>query len=227
MALEVPAWPLPAGVLALTSTRAGGVSKPPFDSFNLACHVGDAPDAVAANRARLARCLPGRPRLRWLRQVHGVAVCDDGGDPDLPADAAVSRVPGNGCVVLTADCLPVLLCARDGAAVGAVHAGWRGLAAGVLERALAALGDTPEQVSAWLGPAVGPAAFEVGPEVRAAFREGWRGAPGAVDDCFRAGRRDRLHADLQALARLRLRAAGVGRIQIGRASCRERVFPVV
>ena len=98
------------------------------------------------------------------------------------------------------------------AMVGFASTLYLGLAAGVLERALAALGDTPEQVSAWLGPAVGPAAFEVGPEVRAAFREGWRGAPGAVDDCFRAGRRDRLHADLQALARLRLRAAGVGRI---------------
>ena len=209
MALEQPAWPLPAGVTALTSTRDGGVSAAPFASLNLARHVGDEPAAVDENRARLAAALPAGASVRWLSQVHGTRVLDDGGDASQPADAAVSRRPGIACAVLTADCLPVLLCSADGAVVAAAHAGWRGLAEGVLEATIAAMAVDPAELSAWLGPAIGPRAFEVGPEVREAFAAQWPGTRAALDAAFRPGRDDRLHADLHALAGARLAAAGV------------------
>lgn len=209
MALEQPAWPLPAGVTALTSTRDGGVSAAPFASLNFARHVGDEPAAVDENRARLAAALPAGASVRWLSQVHGTRVFDDGGDASEPADAAVSRRPGIACAVLTADCLPVLLCSADGAVVAAAHAGWRGLAEGVLEATIAAMAVDPAELSAWLGPAIGPRAFEVGPEVREAFAAQWPGTRAALDAAFCPGRKDRLHADLHALAGARLAAAGV------------------
>lgn len=209
MALERPAWPLPAGVVALTSTRDGGASEGPYGSFNLARHVDDSPAAVDQNRAQLGRALPPGASVRWLRQVHGTRVVADGGDAGTPADAAVSRRPGVACAVLTADCLPVLFCSADGAVVAAAHAGWRGLADGVLEATIAAMGVAPGDLSAWLGPAIGPRAFEVGPEVRDAFAARWPGAPAALEAAFRPGRGDRLHADLHALAAARLAAAGV------------------
>jgi YfiH family protein len=210
LGLEVPAWSLPPGVLALTSTRAAGASAPPFDAFNLAAHVGDAPASVCANRGALARRLPAGAHLRWLRQVHGTVVLDDADDPRAQAaDGIVTRRAGEVCAVLTADCLPVLFCADDGSVVGAAHAGWRGLAAGVLERTVAALGHPPDRLLAWLGPAIGAAAFEVGPEVRDACLEGAPGSRAAVQACFAPGAGDRLHADLQGLARQRLAAAGV------------------
>ncbi len=205
-----PRWPAPPGVAAAVTTRAGGASRPPFDGFNLADHVGDDPAAVAANRARLraALDLPGEPA--WLRQVHGcgVAVLTAAPAATPEADAAVTAAPGVVCAVLTADCLPVLLCSRDGGRVGAVHAGWRGLAAGVLEAAVAALGVPPADVLAWLGPAIGPSAFQVGPEVRAAFVET---DPGA-EEAFVPDGGDRWRADLQALARRRLAACGVEQV---------------
>ena len=209
MALERPAWPLPAGVTALTSTRADGASAAPFDGFNLAIHVGDDPAAVTRNRERLSAALPPGTVVRWLRQVHGTAVLRDDDDAGEPADARVARRPGVACAVLTADCLPVLFCSADGRTVGAAHAGWRGLAEGVLEATIAALGVAPGELSAWLGPAIGPAAFEVGPEVREAFRARWAGGREALEAAFRPGRGDRLHGDLQALAAARLAAAGV------------------
>ena len=165
-----PDWPVPATVRSLATTRHGGVSRGPFTSFNLADHVDDEPSAVTANRARLVKRLDGIDRLLWLSQVHGCDVIHaNDWQPDAVADAAWSDRPGAVCVVQTADCLPVLFCDRDGGRVAAAHAGWRGLAGGVLEATVTALGTAPDRLVAWLGPAIGAAAFEVGDEVRTAF----------------------------------------------------------
>lgn len=207
-----PAWPAPTGVRAWTTTRRGGVSRGPYASWNLADHVGDAPVAVAQNRAILAAelRLPAAPR--WLRQVHGCAVAATDWQSGCSADAAFADRPGVVCAVLTADCLPLLLCNRAGSRVAAVHAGWRGLAAGVIERSLERFADAPEDVLAWLGPAIGPAAFEVGAEVLAAFCDQDAGA--AV--CFRnAARPGHWLADLYGLARRRLAAHGVRAVSGG------------
>lgn len=171
--LIVPDWPAPANVHAFVTTRAGGVSAGPYASLNLGDHVGDDPAAVAENRRRLGPHLPAAPV--WLRQVHGIRcrdaqVLSSAGDtPPAEADAAFARAPGIVCAVLTADCLPVLLCDDAGGVVAAAHAGWRGLAAGVLESTVAAMEASGENLMAWLGPAIGPDNFEVGGEVRAAF----------------------------------------------------------
>ncbi len=209
----IPAlWPAPPGVRALTTTRVGGCSRPPFAALNLGDAVGDDPQAVAANRRRLieAAGLPEPPR--WLEQVHGtrVVAAHEGRGPEA-ADAAWTDRPGVVCAVLTADCLPVVLAAGDGTAVAVAHAGWRGLSAGVLEAAVAALPAPPGALRAWLGPAIGAGAFEVGPEVEAAFR---RDDPGAAA-AFAPGRGGRRYADLYALARRRLARAGVGRVAGG------------
>lgn len=201
----IPQWPAPDNVRAVMTTRLGGVSEGAYGSFNLGTHVGDDPAAVAANRLALARQLPSPPC--WLQQVHGSVVREaDPGWPEPPeADASFSRSPGVVCIVQTADCLPVLLCSRDGKGVAAVHAGWRGLVAGVLEEAVVAMRVPGNQVIAWLGPAIGPGAFEVGPEVRAAFM--------AVDPqtalAFRSGENGQWWGDLYLLARQRLAAVGV------------------
>lgn len=167
----VPDWPVPTRVRSLVSTRQGGVSAAPYASLNIGDHVGDDPLAVAANRQRLAQCLPGQPC--WLQQVHGTMVVDAAAvcrsAPCLEADGAFSRHPGVVCAVMTADCLPILLCDQAGSVVAAAHAGWRGLQAGILERTVAAMGVPGGQLLAYLGPAIGPLAFEVGDEVRAAF----------------------------------------------------------
>lgn len=205
--LIVPEWPAPRRVRALVTTRRGGVSKPPFDSFNLAIHVGDDPAAVARNRELLGAHVPSEPF--WLEQVHGVAVTDAGHDAALPlADAAVSSKPGRICVVMTADCLPVLLCDRGGTVVAAAHAGWRGLAGGVLEATVAAMGARAGDIMAYLGPAIGPTAFEVGDEVREAFVAD---AP-AAQRAFRTGRAGKWFADIYGLAHLRLAQAGVEQV---------------
>ncbi|MBK1731715.1 peptidoglycan editing factor PgeF [Thiococcus pfennigii] len=205
----VPTWPAPPGVRALATTRLGGVSLGPYRGLNLADHVGDDPAAVARNRALLAgqAGLPAEPD--WLHQVHGCTVATAGtAEACAEADAIVAERPGLVCAVLTADCLPVLLCDRAGERVAAVHAGWRGLAGGVLEAAIARLGGPPEQVLAWLGPAIGPRAFEVGPEVRACFIA----ADPAAAQAFRPRPPDRWLADLYGLARQRLARAGVTRV---------------
>jgi len=165
----VPDWPAPLRVRSLITTRQGGVSAGPYDSLNLGGHVGDDWRAVTENRRRLRQSLPAAPC--WLNQVHGSAVIDAGKTRTAvpTADAALARQPGIVCGVLTADCLPVLLCERSGHAVAAVHAGWRGLHAGVLESAVAALGVPGQQLLAYFGPAIGRTAFEVGDDVRAAF----------------------------------------------------------
>lgn len=204
----IPDWPLPPGVHALQTVRNGGASIGPYAGFNLGDHVGDAPDAVARNRAHLAARVGGR--IGWLQQVHGTVVADlDRLRDTVPvADAALAREPGTACAIMTADCLPVLFCAADGRIVGAAHAGWRGLLAGVLEATVAAMKVPPQQVRAWLGPAIGPDSFEVGGEVHAAFVA----RDPASASCFRPLPNGKWLADLHALARLRL--AGVGVIDV-------------
>ena len=222
-----PDWTTPANVRALLTTRVGGYSLPPYDSFNLGAHVGDTPAAVARNRAVLSGRLPAEPI--WLSQVHGVDVADAAelatdaaGKPVPVADAIVARVPGRVCVVMTADCLPVLLCDDAGTVVGAAHAGWRGLADGVLEATIARMGVAPGKLRAWLGPAIGPDHFEVGDEVRAAFvrtdplaAAAFRpvACEGAATDG--AARASKWWADLFILARQRLLRAGVTHVEGG------------
>ncbi|CAD5379766.1 Polyphenol oxidase [Pseudomonas sp. OF001] len=202
--LLIPDWPAPARVRACVTTRAGGVSAVPFDALNLGDHVGDEPAAVAENRRRLQALLGCR--TAWLSQVHGVSVVEADPAQVAEADACWSATPGVACTSMTADCLPVLFCDRDGTRVAAAHAGWRGLAAGVLEATVTALGCPADQVLAWLGPAIGPQAFEVGAEVREAFVAQHAEAAAAFVPSASAGR---YMADLYRLARIRLAAVGV------------------
>ncbi|MGH8259399.1 MAG: peptidoglycan editing factor PgeF [Steroidobacteraceae bacterium] len=221
-----PDWPAPDAVGAAFTLRRGGVSQPPFDSLNVAAHTGDDPRAVAENRRRVRASLQLPAEPTWLAQVHGAAVVrldghtadghgadgyatGEGGAPPT-ADASITRRPGQVCAVQVADCMPVLLAARDGSAVGAAHAGWRGLAAGVLGAIVHALGEepfliAPDRLIAWMGPAIGPGHFEVGEEVRAAFLA----ADGGAGAAFTSNARGRWQCDLYALARRRLAAAGV------------------
>ncbi|MCB2253265.1 peptidoglycan editing factor PgeF [Pseudomonas chlororaphis] len=200
----IPDWPAPAGVKACVTTRAGGVSLAPFDSLNLGDHVDDDPRAVAENRRRLTDRFSMQPA--WLQQVHGIDVVE--ADPSFvaTADASWSSTPGIACTAMTADCLPVLFCDRSGSRVAAAHAGWRGLAAGVLEATLDSLNVAPAEVLAWLGPAIGPQAFEVGPEVREAFV---RHLPLTEQAFVPSHNPGKFMADIYRLARLRLAACGV------------------
>jgi YfiH family protein len=208
----VPEWPAPSSVRGLSTLRWGGVSAAPYASLNLGDHVGDAAEAVAENRRRVAAAAGVPTAPAWLAQVHGTRVADlDAGIPMGPADACFSRKPGRVCAILTADCLPVLLAADSGDLVAAAHAGWRGLAGGVIERLVEALKVRPAQLMAWLGPAIGPRHFEVGTEVREALLERDRGAEAA----FTPNTRGRFLADLQVLARRRLAALGVERVYGG------------
>jgi YfiH family protein len=207
-----PDWPAPPGVRAISTLRQGGVSEGRYASLNLGDHVGDDAERVAENRQRLSRAalLPAKPL--WLQQVHGVAVADlDQPDLAQPADAAITRQMGRVCAILTADCLPIMLAAVSGDVVAAAHAGWRGLAGGVLESTMKALGLPGEQVQAWLGPAIGVEHFEVGAEVREVFLVGNEAAEAA----FQPNARGRFMADLALLARLRLERLGVRRIYGG------------
>jgi polyphenol oxidase len=209
-----PDWPAPARVRAAFTLRTGGVSGAPYDSLNVGAHVGDVSAAVEENRLRVRERLrlPGEPV--WLQQVHGVEVADlDVGAPAPVgrADAAVTRALGRVCVIQVADCMPVLFAACDGSAVGAAHAGWRGLAGGVLEETVRHLGVPPAQLVAWLGPTIGQQHFEVGEEVRAAFVSHDPDAASA----FELNARQRWQCDLYSLARRRLSALGVRSISGG------------
>lgn len=207
-----PDWPAPARVSALVTTRAGGVSMAPYAGLNLGDHVGDDPARVARNRAILRASLPAEPV--WLRQVHGIAVLDaDSGVAASEADASVARQTGSVCAVLTADCLPVLFCDRDGSVVAAAHAGWRGLLGGMLEATVAAMQLPPDRIMAWLGPAIGGQAFEVGAEVRDAFVN----AQAQTSAVFVARMGNKWLADIYALARLRLQRIGVDQVYGGGA----------
>ncbi|MGB8923331.1 MAG: peptidoglycan editing factor PgeF [Pseudomonas sp.] len=199
-----PDWPAPASVKACVTTREGGVSEAPFDSLNLGDHVDDRPEAVAENRRRLTDHFSIQPA--WLQQVHGIAVAH--ADPGVvaTADASWTDTPGVACAAMTADCLPALFCDRAGTRVAAAHAGWRGLAAGVLEATLDTLDVPAAEVLVWLGPAIGPKAFEVGPEVREVFVNQLAEAASAFVPSHNAGK---FMADIYLLARLRLAARGV------------------
>jgi len=243
----IPDWPTPPRVRACMTTRAGGIGRAPYDSFNTATHVGDDPATVAENRRLLRQDLPNEPL--WLNQVHGLRVFklvppplekgarEDSSEGDTAharqsppsslfqrgeitpeADACMTRELNQVCVVQTADCLPVLFCDEAGTVVGAAHAGWRGLAGGVLEETVKAMGVQPERILAWFGAAIGPEAFEVGEEVREAFvsRHALAGVafrpalPGTLDEVPR-----KWLADIYALARIRLAAVGVERVYGG------------
>ncbi|MBC3365071.1 peptidoglycan editing factor PgeF [Pseudomonas sp. SWRI154] len=199
-----PDWPAPAWVKACVTTREGGVSLAPFDSLNLGDHVGDDPTAVAENRRRLTDRFAMRPA--WLQQVHGTDVVEADPVQVVTADASWTATPGIACTSMTADCLPVLFCNRAGTRVAAAHAGWRGLANGVLEATLDCLEGPADEILAWLGPAIGPQAFEVGPEVREAFIAHLPEAEQAFTPSHNAGK---FLADIYALARLRLAVRGV------------------
>jgi YfiH family protein len=208
-------WELPPGVRAACTTRLGGVSRAPWDSFNLATHVGDDPGHVAANRARLRELLNLKAEPTWLNQVHGVEVADlDAGLPSAPptADVAVTSRIGVPCVVMVADCLPVLLSTRDGSRIAAAHAGWRGLAAGVLEATVGALRVPGSHIRAWLGPAISQQHFEVGDEVREAFVDDNKGA--AIH--FERNSVGRWQADLVGLAIRQLSRLGVTDVSGGK-----------
>jgi len=220
--LIIPDWPAPFNVKALQTTRAGGISSAPYDSFNLGDHVGDAPLAVERNRMMLNRLLPSEPV--WLNQVHGTVVASADRAGCLPqADACIARHRAAVCVVMTADCLPILLCDTQGSVVGVAHAGWKGLAAGVIEATVKSMEVAPENIMAWLGPAISQDAFEVGDEVRAAFAA----IQPQASSAFIPGKSGKWFADLYALARLRLNALGITRIY-GGGSCtfreRDRYF---
>lgn len=205
-----PAWPVPMHVRSVCTTRAGGVSRGPYQGLNLGLHVGDVAADVAANRALLHEAIGARPV--FLQQVHGTDVlalhpgdarCSDG----AVADACATTSPGVACTIMVADCLPVLFANAAGTRVAAAHAGWRGLAAGVLEDTVRSFGGEP--VVAWLGPCIGPREFEVGDDVRTAFESR---SPDAAACFAPASTRGKWWADLPALARQRLRSADVGRV---------------
>lgn len=204
-----PRWPAPANVRALSTLRDGGVSTGVYGSLNLADHVEDQIAHVMENRRRLriGQALPDEPC--WLRQVHGVRVVDlDAPQPDLTADAAVTRRKHLVCAILTADCLPVLFTDVAGECIAAAHAGWRGLSAGVLEATVDAMQTAPSRLLAWLGPAIGAQRFEVGAEVRAAFVR----HDAAADLAFTPAPSARYLADLGLLARQRLSMMGVRQV---------------
>lgn len=212
-----PIWAAPSNVHAAFSLRSGGTSEPPWDSLNLGVHVGDDPAAVAENRRRLAHALRLPTEPIWLDQVHGCdvlrveATSRPASGTRPRADAIVTNSSGVVLAIQVADCLPVLFASRDGQALGAAHAGWRGLAAGVLEATVAAMGRPAEEIVAWLGPSIGVAHFEVGEEVREAFLASQVDAASA----FSPNARGRWQCDLPALARGRLAALGIGRVDGG------------
>jgi YfiH family protein len=207
----VPDWAAPGRVRAFVTTRSGGVSTGAHAAMNLGLSSGDVADNVRRNREIVRAVLPGEPR--WLRQVHGVEVADmdRAHDATPTADAAVAHTESRVCTVLTADCMPLFLCDREGSAVAVAHAGWRGLAAGVIENAVASLGAKAGEVLAWMGPAIGPRAFEVGAEVREAFVR----ASAEAESAFAPHGPGKYMADLYALARQRLARTGVTAIHGG------------
>jgi YfiH family protein len=214
-----PDWPAPPHVKAAATLRTGGVSQGPFASLNLGTHVGDDPAAVAQNRRLLAAALELPAEPTWLNQVHGIDVvaASTAARSATPptADASFATGPGAVCVVMTADCLPVLFCDRQGTRVAAAHAGWRGLAGGVLGATVRALDVPPDRLMAWLGPAIEQDAFEVGEEVRQQFLQ--LGADNA--GAFQANSRGRWQADLYRLARNELARLGVTAVYGGGLRC--------
>jgi YfiH family protein len=211
LSVITPRWPAPSKVHAYTTTRSGGVSSPSYHSLNLASHVGDIPEAVKENRTLLHRSLSLPSEPTWLEQVHGNKIVDAANGSGQRGDASIAYEPGAVCTVLTADCLPLLLCDQRGTRVAAVHAGWRGLAAGIVENTIRALETPGEHLLAWLGPAIGPKAFEVGPEVKQIFID----QDSRNASAFSPHSQGRWLADIYQLARLRLMRLGVQSIYGG------------
>jgi YfiH family protein len=203
-----PDWPAPARIKACCTTRRGGVSAAPFDSLNLGMHVGDRELDVVQNRRRLREqlALPGEPE--WINQTHGVGVVTLENDSCRDADAAITREPGRVAVVMTADCLPILLCNRGGSEVAALHAGWRGLQAGVIQSALDAMQSPRSQLVAWIGPGISQACFEVGDEVYAAFVD----ADSTAAACFSANRPGHWLCDLAGIAAALMYELGIAHV---------------
>lgn len=211
-------WPAPDNVVALSTTRRGGVSKAPYDSFNLAHHVDDDAGSVARNRELLATAAGVKGPIQWLQQVHSsrVITADARVGSNIPeADAVILKQPGAAGAVLTADCLPVFFASRDGKLAAVAHAGWRGLAAGILQETVAALAVAPDELTVWLGPAIGQCHFEVGDDVRSAFMElaaspAQEGAfAAAFEPVVSAAVHNKWMADLYVLARLILADSGI------------------
>lgn len=211
-AVITPNWPAPANIRSLSTTRIGGFSLAPYDQFNLGDHVGDDPFSVSKNRQQLINStnLPQSPY--WLRQTHSIqAINTQDWHADIEADSCFSTTTDHICAVMTADCLPILLCDVDGNHVAAIHAGWRGLLAGVIENTIEKMTCPANQLLAWLGPAIGPTAFEVGAEIRDAFI-----AANAVDTtAFTSADNELWLADLYLLAGHRLQKSGITAIYGG------------
>lgn len=210
-----PEWPAPSNIRAVCTTRLGGASRPPWASLNLGDHVGDAQGDVRANRIKLARaCDLPADAFGWLNQIHGTEIVSLPAVTAAPeADASYTRAAGRACTILTADCLPVILCDQQGATVAAAHAGWRSLCGGVLENLVARMAVPGRDLMAWLGPAIGPTAFEVGPEVRSAFMAKCPQADAAFNAA--GAREGHYMADIYLLARQRLEALGIANIYGG------------
>lgn len=208
-----PRWDAPDNIVACVTTRHGGVSIPPYESFNLAKHVGDVGESVDKNREILAAQFEENLQWQWMRQVHGAeAVEVTAAREAVSADALITKIPELACCVLTADCLPVFFAARNGKEVAVAHAGWRGLVAGILENTVEKLSTPAEELLAYLAPAIGPCHFEVGKEVRDQFvaQAKTNAAAGDIENCFLAsGKTEKYMADLYALARYRLRELGL------------------
>lgn len=225
-----PDWQVPDSVVACVTSRKGGVSKPPYDSFNFAMHVDDDETRVEENRKILAARFEPSLKWQWLQQVHGVETVEvsAAGEP-IEADGLSTRVPGLVCCVLTADCLPVFLASRDGTEVALAHAGWRGLSQGILENTVASLATPAKELVAWLGPAIGPCHFEVGLEVRGIFvgKAQSLSERAALESSFSASAtRGKVKADLYALAKLKLAALGLNNVHGGEycTFCEDRRF---
>lgn len=219
MTVIKPDWPAPTGIVALSTTREGGYSKGVYSGLNLAQHVGDDSHCVSRNRDILSDSLPTGTTVQWLEQVHGSHAIEAKQNRQVPpADACWTSVRAVACAVMTADCLPVLFCSKDGDKVAAAHAGWRGLNLGVLEATAEALSVPSSDLMVWLGPAIGPQAFEVGAEVREQFLQASTASTRAcISHCFqkRAVKPGFYWADLYALARIRLGAQGITNIYGG------------
>lgn len=202
-------WNVPENVVAVVTTRSGGISQAPFAGFNLANHVGDDFSAVSQNRALIAKYLDPNLHFQWLQQQHGIAVVDATNCEHLPrADGLIARRVGVACCVLTADCLPIFFASKQGDEVAIVHAGWRGLVAGIIEKTIEKLNTKRGQLTVWLGPAIGPCHFEIGAKVKDAFLHGATSI--CAEDCFTpVAREEKYMANLYSIAKHILIANGV------------------
>lgn len=217
-----PDWPAPANIVAFTTCRQGGFSASPYEEFNLGMHVGDACDSVNRNRKHLLSACEGLQAIQWLKQVHGNRTIRADGITEPEADAAFTDHPGLACAVMTADCLPLLVCDEQGRQVAAIHAGWRGLLNGVIEKALDCFAASPGKLLVWLGPAIGPESFEVGAEIRDQFLAVSDSVSSkAIEAAFISSPVNPGHylADLYALARSRLSAKGISAVYGGDYCC--------